>query len=272
MKRLLTLQDIKQQELYILKEVDTFCKRNDIKYSLAFGTLLGAIRHKGFIPWDDDIDIMLSRPEYNKLIKSFNSKGFKCIAPELGNSLLPYGRIVDVEMTQSDSLGRWAYNEHGLGIWIDVFPIDGTPNDLDNFNTFFGEIQDLVKFNDRIREGKRSLLKVFPLSQNHSALKKKFLLGWRSNKKVWLRMMSILNDYPYGSTDYAGVMLVPYKKRVRNKTSAFESFLLTQFEEYEFPVIQSYDEVLSAIYGDYMTPPPEKERVLIHTVHKFYWK
>ena len=81
--REMTLEEIQQVSLEILKDVHRFCVENDIKYSLCYGTLLGAIRHNGFIPWDDDIDIMMPRPEYDRFIRLYQSeKGYKLFAAE----------------------------------------------------------------------------------------------------------------------------------------------------------------------------------------------
>lgn len=273
MNQLMTLQDIQKQSLCILKQVDLFCADNNIQYSLGYGTLLGAIRHKGFIPWDDDIDIMLTRPEYEKFIHSFNVSGLKCIAPELGNSLMTFGRIVDVEKTRSVSMRRWTSNENSLGLWIDVFPIDGAPDDMEEFKATIIQLKDLIVMNEKIREGKHAFSTSFSLRRNLSILKKKLLYGWQSADSVWQKMMAILNTYPFGSTDYAGLMVFPYYGlKNHTRTEVFESYIKAPFEGYEFSIIKEYDEFLRDIYDDYMILPPEHKRVPKHNVHKFYWK
>ena len=268
----MTLKDIQKQSLNILQAVDSFCEKNNIKYSLGYGSLLGAIRHKGFIPWDDDIDIMLTRPEYNKLIHSFHCDGLKCIAPELGNSFMTFGRIVDLEKTRSVSMRRWTRNEKNLGLWIDVFPIDGVPDDIDEFKSTVDIMRDHIIMNERIREGKHAISTSFSLRKNLSLIKNKLLYGWLSTDAYWQRMMSVLNKSPFGSTEYAGLMVFPYYGlRNRTRTKVFESYTRVPFEEYEFSIIQDFDEFLRDIYDDYMKLPPEEDRVPKHSVHKFYW-
>lgn len=272
MNQLMTLKDIQKQSLNILQAVDSFCEKNNIKYSLGYGSLLGAIRHKGFIPWDDDIDIMLTRPEYNKFIHSFQCDGLKCVAPELGNSYMTFGRIVDLEKTRSVSMRRWTRNEKNLGLWIDVFPIDGVPDGIDEFKLTVGIMRDYIIMNERIREGKHSISTSYSLRKNLSVIKNKLLYGWLSTDTYWQRMMSVLSKSSFGTTEYAGLMVFPYYGlRNRTRTKVFESYTRVPFEEFEFSIIQDYDEFLHDIYDDYMKLPPEEDRVPKHSVHKFYW-
>ena len=269
----MTLKDVQEQSLLILKEVDSFCEKNNIKYSLGFGTLLGAIRHKGFIPWDDDVDIMMTRPEYDIFIHSFQCDGLVCIAPELGNSLLPFGRIVDLEKTRSRSNWKWTHNERKLGLWIDVFPIDGVPDNMEEFASNVKELQDLMRINQKIREGRRLISSSLPFRKNLSRIKKQLLFSWRSTDAVLNNMMAIINKTPYGTTGYAGLMVFPvYGQRNRTRIEVFESYAKAPFEEHSFSIIKGYDVFLRDIYNDYMIPPPEDKRIPKHKAHKFYWR
>lgn len=119
----MSLREIQLFSLEILKDVHDFCISNDINYSLAYGTLLGAIRHKGFIPWDDDIDIVMPCPDYERFCKIYRSKKWRLFSPVNNDCYLNYSRVCDLDKTWVLSL-PWC-KESPTGLWIDIFPIDG---------------------------------------------------------------------------------------------------------------------------------------------------
>ena len=142
---MLTISEI-QDHLYImLKEFDSFCKENDIKYSLSGGSLLGAIRHKGFIPWDDDIDICLSRPDYEKLItifpKVFHSN-YLLRSIERNNSKYPFARLEKLDIKIEDE-----YSNANQFLFMDIMPVDGLPNDK---NEVIGSFKSSAKIDGNI--------------------------------------------------------------------------------------------------------------------------
>ena len=93
----LTLKDLQRIGLQIMKEIDKWCLEHNVSYSLCGGSLIGAIRHKGFIPWDDDIDIVMPRPEYERFVREFRHPDLVCVAPELQNSYLTFARVCDIK-------------------------------------------------------------------------------------------------------------------------------------------------------------------------------
>lgn len=124
--RLLSSDEVKKHELMILLDVQDFCEKNNICFYISGGTLLGAIRHHGFIPWDDDIDICMPRPDYELFLQTYKSAhGYIPMANTLGNWVNPFAKVIDPNTKVVSCISD---NEPGL--WIDVFPVDGLP---DNF-------------------------------------------------------------------------------------------------------------------------------------------
>ena len=164
--RKMTLQDIQSFSLEILKVVDKFCKENNITYFLAYGTLLGAVRHKGFIPWDDDIDILLPRPDYERLLKTFNVPGFKVFDASDPNMLLPYSRICDTTRTLVKTTSPWYKGTIQSGMWIDLFPLDAVSDDPEEFKTQYKRALDDYRETVAIRRRKTTLDRDFGMKRN----------------------------------------------------------------------------------------------------------
>ena len=130
--REMTLKDIQNVSLDIMKDVHNFCVKKGIKYTLQGGTLIGAIRHQGFIPWDDDLDIAMPRPDYDRFIREYSSsKGYVVLSRELPESedvLIAFCRVCDTQNSiVNDSYAPWC--KRTTGVWIDVFPLDSVDDD-----------------------------------------------------------------------------------------------------------------------------------------------
>ena len=121
------IDKLKQIQLDMLKDIHAFCVEHDIRYSLAFGTLLGAVRHKGYIPWDDDVDIMMPREDYNRFIRSYGNNIYRIadmsVNPDYG---LPFAKVEDVLTVIEENVEGGSV----FGIYIDVFPVDYIPDNM----------------------------------------------------------------------------------------------------------------------------------------------
>jgi len=127
----LSLREIQDVSCDILKVVHEFCIENKIQYSLAYGTLLGAVRHHGFIPWDDDIDIIMPRPDYLRFCKSFHASGYQVFSHETTpDCIIGYARVCDMERT---IVYGSTWTQKRTGLWVDIFPIDGAENNRNDF-------------------------------------------------------------------------------------------------------------------------------------------
>ena len=253
-KRKLDKRELQERELQILICFDQFCKEKHLKYYLAGGTLLGAVRHKGFIPWDDDIDVCMPRPDYEKLVEMFPVDGnFFIKSRSLKNWAAPFAKLLDLS-TEVRSI----YNEEEKELWIDIFPVDGLPADI-------GEVEKIYKDCDFYR--RLYCLGTARLGGGKTAFRKaaKFLLKPMIEiygvDTLGRKIEEIAMRHPYETSDYVGVVTWGlYGAGERMKKSEFEKATTVEFEGHIFPAMSCWDSYLTGIYGDYMTPPPPEKR------------
>lgn len=267
--RTMTTADIQQVSLDILKDIHSFCKKENIKYSLAYGTLIGAIRHKGFIPWDDDVDIMMPRPDYERFIKTYQSaKGFELLQ-EGGESMIAMARVYDVQKTYV-SMPQSPWCKKKVGVWIDIFPIDGAENDFTAFTNRVEKVYDLWVKNCMFRKTQKPFDWSKGIIENLRLLKRKFT-GKKFNTNSI--QINLLKSIKFGSTDFATSLTVPEcKEKEYYPISYFKEYIEVEFEGNKFFSIKEYNKFLNYVYGDYMKLPPEEDRKPKHTFNKYYWK
>jgi len=265
--KIIELNELKMLQMDILENIHHFCVENNIKYSMACGTLLGAARHKGYIPWDDDIDIYIPREDYEKLIKIF-PKDYKgrykivSITTEQGWNR-PYAKAVDFR-TELFEPG----DDYVLGVNIDIFPIDDVPDNN----------EDWAKF-DRIR---RMLYQWFVFSyftENHRKPYKRVI------KRI-VRMAMEFVKYRYHLVSMFNSYIQRYNKKGYNRCfeccmgvnirspfpkELFQHLVEMPFEDKKFLGFEDYDQYLTSSYGNWRKLPPEDKRVSHHTF-KAYWK
>lgn len=269
----MTLQEIQQVSLDILKDVHEFCVENDIKYTLFSGTLIGAIRHEGFIPWDDDLDIALTRPEYDKFVRTYRSKrGYKLFARERqGNNVyIAYARVCEMNNTYVND-EKFPWTNEDKGIWIDVFPLDGAEETWEMAVKQSDDNYRIWKDGLNLRKSRAPFRCASTFADIIKLLIRKILYGWRSNR-IWDKHIAYCKRISFNSTKYySHLAWGGWRMREYYKTSAFSSYVLKPFEDGLFYVMQDYDGALRAKYGDYMQMPPVEQRVPGHRWH-YYWK
>ncbi len=256
------VHQIQQIGYQILCAIDDYCRANQITYFLSGGTCLGAVRHHGFIPWDEDIDIMMPRKDYEKLILNFENAYdglYKVGALETdGQWSRPYARIWDVntELVYTKS------KDVTMGIFIDVFPIDGLPENSLRQRIFYA----LLKFRSTMRNAAR---RTDFMSYEKHRLLKRFLgmFARHAGPRAYAEKISAMGKkYPFDCSDYVSASMAGhYGSREKVDRKGMESAIQMPFETREFPLPVGYDQYLTNLYGsNYMDIPKEEDRLYPH--------
>lgn len=269
--RELTLQEIQARELAIAEQVIEWMERNGINYSLSGGTLLGAIRHNGFIPWDDDIDICVPRPDYQRMLKLLRAGQFQIRDIGFGypgkkGYFHSFVKFMDMNTICKRTFMRPGYD---APLWIDVFPMDRLPLNEAKYDRHMRTFLTLryilwtectqrethVRFRgpswkrkvrwwvyravDILLGGHRTLTRLIDFHAR--------FIDWRNRK----------------SQRWGNITWTSYLKDYADMPDGFE----TQYHAFEcerFRVMRHYDQYLTVVYGDYMTPPPPNRRARGH--------
>ena len=258
----MTLNEIKHCELDILSYIDEVCKNNNITYYLAYGTLLGAVRHNGFIPWDDDIDVFMFRDDYNRFISSFlNNELYKLLSLETDNEYYyPFAKVVDKRTRVNEELFKSIEN---LGVWVDIFPLDYYDPRLIKKRKvdLYSDLHLVSRYKSFQASHSlfRTIIKriVYYFIKNQSPKKYALWFNELGNKsKIPQNEVCVISGCDLYSEKW--------------KTKWFETSFKHKFEDREFFVPGCYDDILKTTYGDYMMLPPENERVSKHLIEAYF--
>ena len=259
----LSLQEIKQIELDILKMFHAFCVENNIRYFISHGTLLGALRYKGFIPWDDDLDVLVPREDYDRLIAIFqDSERYRMLSFERNRDYrFPYAKLCDMTTRKVEA----GYNNGvEVGLDIDVFPLDHWDDDLE-------------KAKEEVKRQKRNrfrldLTKLEKPDSRHPA--KRFVKGIlmalckvRGSAYYVEKIIKVANKPEQkGSRYMGGKAWNVYGERDILPAEVFAKAIELEFEGEKFFAPVGYDTFLTSLYGDYLPEPPVEKR---KTHHRF---
>lgn len=261
----LTLKKLQDTEYGILCVVDDFCKKHGIAYSLYAGTALGGVRHGGFIPWDDDIDIAMTRSEFDRFCKAWEAEPVKGYYLE---SILTDDRCgachakVRKDGTLFLSEGQRENRGHH-GIWVDIFPMDKIATDRKIHAKKYRvgrKIVLLTRANADIRENDslakkavRIVFRMIPRTVRNKMIR---------NSHRWL--LEHMEDGVNGGYEWKSMSTLDSIREVFFLPNLVSGYTTIAFEGRKFPIFENYEDMLRCTYGDYMQLPPESERVCKH--------
>ena len=268
-----TLDEHKEHLLDMMVEFDKFCKEHGLTYYLSGGTLLGAIRHKGFIPWDDDVDVNMPRPDCEKLMELSGGKIGKYVLnpPNFSKQYHAYHWKLYDESILVCKVAREVITKTSP-IFMDIFPIEGLPD------TEEGNIE---HFNKIIKKKEQAdTLWDMNLYRGGNPIKRKQINGTvfknerEGREKLFNDVVAIQKTYSYDESEYVGVMATNvHTVEERVLKSEYSPVIEVEFEGHMFPAPKGYDTYLRQLYGkNYMKLPPIYSRVSRHGLLPFFKK
>lgn len=242
----MTLRDIQMESVEILKYVDDFCRKKNIRYYLAYGSLIGAIRHKGCIPWDDDIDLLMPYCDYIRFCREFPSNDEYYLYSQNSMSDMDICNITIAQVMSCKTVSEVInfplhIKRH---VCIDIFPMNGYPNQNE----------------ERIKYEKE--LKNFDLIWRREILSKigtsKF--SYDKKNKIWRLCEEIMTRYEFDNCKYVGsVAIAPFNHSIA-PIEMYEKAIDVEFENEMIKAPRNSDYILRSTYGNYMELPSEEER------------
>lgn len=236
--------EIKQIQIRIAEYLKETCKKHNLRYYMTGGTLLGAVRHKGYIPWDDDIDMTMPMPDYLKLLDILkDNKHYEILSiynyPDTYFNF--FMRLID----KSTLMKTWEYPFlMTTGVSIDVFPLIGLPESKKDVQAFFNRIRNL---------NTRYVSSFISFSEENEGVK-------QYREKLRKEVIQMMEQYDFDQCEQAGYILSRYWEKDIMPKSIYEDEVEMKFEDTTFAAPRGYKEYLERIFGDYMKLPPESEQ------------
>ena len=275
MNNVLTREEEKNIRVAMLKDIAGFCERNNIRYFLGFGTMLGAVRETGMIAWDYDIDVMMPRPDFIKFVGMYNDSdnfhniNYTIMEHSITPGLISRLAIVQDKTTINISDPDMDYRNPLKRINVEIYPIDGLPSSKIKRKLIINKVS-YYSFLHKVT--------LADTSESRSAWKNfaikllKAILGRNEPFDIVDKMNSIMMKYPFEECEYCSVYTIgePISSLVLHKTSMYEKYIYQKYEDGEYRIPKEYDLWLTQRYGDYMRPPENKEIARSEKLKEYY--
>lgn len=262
----LTLREVQLRELDLLRVFKAVCEANHLYYTICGGTLLGAVRHHGFIPWDDDVDVMMPRPDFDRLL-TMDEIDVSMVPEHIGilswrdTGAFPFIKLVDKRTLVNDKYSHW-----DKYLWVDVFPVDGCPEDDGELSAHCKRIA---------RNRKIVLLKSAKVGEGKSPIKKLLkplaMAALLPLSAKWLceRYDKLVKTYDYNACESVGCMTWGYGPQERIDREGYGTAVEFEFEGEKYTGPSNYHKYLTGLYGNYMKLPPEDQRNTRHPIEVY---
>lgn len=269
-----SIKEIQLIEKKILEKVINYCNKHSVRYSIIAGTLLGAVRHSGFIPWDDDIDIAMPRPDYDRFLdlvkKNPIDSEIKIISGDENDFFsLPFTKICNKNVMLVKE-NETHFND-GNEIWIDLFPIDGLGNDYDDAVKIFNLS---VKYSKAIARASSISWKLRSSDKGIMGIAKvlyRQLFHLRGFNYYKRQLFNLVKKNEFDQSKYVALAVWgQYGIGEIQERKKFIKFETLSFEDLQVNVMGCWHEYLSGVYGDYMVLPPIEQRKNPHNFTIIY--
>ena len=271
MNKRIDIKELKKIQLKMLDALKDYCDRNGLTYYLTYGTLLGAVRHHGYIPWDDDVDVMMPRKDYEKLITGFNECSeapcFRVISHEIDPEYyLAFAKMINTATVMQEEVN----SKYQIGVYIDIFPLD---NLNDDYTVAKKKMRKAFRYNALL------VLKNLVINKDRPWYKNTIIRIGRIVSSKWSReyLIKRLNDFSLKKendsyTDYVGLVtgITKPSEAVVLKGDWFKNTVDLEFEGKKYSAPAGYDALLRQLYGDYMQLPPPDQQVSHHVFEAWY--
>lgn len=256
---------MKRIQLDIMDAIHHFCVEHNIKYSLGYGTLLGAVRHGGYIPWDDDIDIIMLRRDYERFLREFDDPGGRFAISECRRDpkqLFDFAKVHDTR-----TIWYQAGNNVDTGIWVDIFPYDDLEDTYEESLAIHQRYSYLYNYKTA-KNCNWGMMSSFIKNVGLMFYKLRYLLSPPPPRKM-LGYINTMLERNKPHSKYVGYLSDKFVYIIER--SYFDDIVPIRFEDRTYLCIKEKEKYLAATYGDYMQLPPEDQR-LPHSQLGLYWR